>query len=68
MTPKAGIQMQVEIYRRMQPHERLQIGFELYELARTLSRAGVRYDHPDWNDHQVEQEVRRRLRLAAGIP
>jgi hypothetical protein len=68
MTPEERLQKQIEIYRRMQPHERLQIAFDLYALARTLSRAGVRHQHPDWDEHQVDAEVNRRFRLAAGIP
>jgi hypothetical protein len=68
VTPQEGLQMQLEAYRRMTPQERLQIAFDLYETARALVRAGVRHQNPDWNEHQVEQEVVRRFRLAAGIP
>jgi hypothetical protein len=64
MTPGEGLQKQIEIYRRMTGQQRLQIGFELYELARGLVRAGVRHQHPDWDDGQVEQEVIRRFLLA----
>jgi hypothetical protein len=60
--------MQIEAYRRMTPQQRLQIAFDLYELSRTLVRQGVRHQHPDWSDRQVEEEVLRRFRLAAGIP
>lgn len=67
MTPDEGTQKQIEVYRRMTPQERLQIGFELYELSRNLVRAGVRHQHPDWTEPQVEQEVVRRFCLAAGI-
>ncbi len=68
MTPEEGLQEQLEIYRRMTGQQRLQIGFELYELSRALVRAGVRHDYPDWDEWQVEQEVCRRFRRAAGIP
>jgi hypothetical protein len=68
MTPEEGLQQQIEIYRRMLPHERLRVGFELYELARALARSGVRYQHPEWDEDAVEEEVKRRFRLAAGIP
>jgi hypothetical protein len=67
MTPEQGFQRQNEIYRQMTPQQRLQVSFELDTLARTLVRAGVRHQHPDWNENQVEQEVLRRFRLAAGI-
>jgi hypothetical protein len=68
MTPEEGARMQIEGYRRMTPQERLQVSFDLYELTRTLARQGVIYQHPDWNEEQIHEEVSRRFRLAAGIP
>jgi hypothetical protein len=67
MTPKEGLQKQIEIYRAMTGQQRLQIAFDLYETSRALVRAGVRYQHPDWDEERVEQEVARRFRLANGI-
>jgi hypothetical protein len=68
MTPDEGLQKQIELYRAMTPQQRLQISFELDELSRQLVRSGVRHQNPDWSDEQVEREVKRRFRLAAGIP
>lgn len=68
MTPEEGVRKQLEIYRRMTGQQRLQIAFELSELTRELVRSNVRNYHADWTDQQVEQEVVRRFRLAAGIP
>jgi hypothetical protein len=68
MTPVEGMWKQIECYRRMTPQERLQVSFRLYELSRTLARQGVKYQHPDWDERQVEEEVLRRFRIAAGIP
>jgi hypothetical protein len=68
MTPEEGLRKQIEIYRTMTPQQRLQIAFELYETARTLVRAGVRHQHPELDERQVEQEVLQRFRHAAGIP
>ncbi len=67
MTPDEGLRKQIEAYRRMRPEERLRVGFELYDMARALARAGVRYQHPDWDEERVQREVARRFRLAAGI-
>jgi hypothetical protein len=67
MTPDEGLQKQIDCYRRMTPEERVRIGFELYDLSRTLTRQGIRHQHPDWPAEQVEEEVNRRFRLAAGI-
>ncbi len=68
MTAHDGLQKQIELYRAMTPQRRLQISFELDDLARELVRSGVRHQNSDWTDEQVEQEVKRRFRLAAGIP
>jgi hypothetical protein len=68
MRPDEGLQKQIELYRAMTPQRRLQISFELDELARQLARAGVRHQHPHWGTEQIEREVARRFRLAAGIP
>ena len=66
MLTHEGLEKQIEIYRRMLPQQRLQIGFDLYDLARDLVRAGIRHQHADWDEDQVEREVTRRFRLAAG--
>jgi hypothetical protein len=68
MSPEEGVQHQIECYRRMTPQQRLQIGFRLYELTRTLACQGVKHQHPDWNEEQIHQEVLRRFRIGAGIP
>jgi Rv0078B-related antitoxin len=63
-----GLQKQIEIYRGMTGSQRLQVGFELYDLARALVRSGVLFGHPDWSESLIQEEVNRRFRLAAGIP
>jgi hypothetical protein len=68
MGPDEGLQKQIELYRAMTAQRRLQISFELDALARQLARSGVRFQHPEWSIEQVEREVARRFRLAAGIP
>lgn len=68
MTPDEGLRMQIEVYRRMTPQQRLQVSFRLYQLERTLVRQGIKHQHPDRGEQQVEREVLRRFRLAAGIP
>jgi hypothetical protein len=67
MNPQQGLQKQIELYRQLTPQQRLKIGFDLYELTRTLARQGVRYQHPDWEEGKVEQEVNRRFQLATGV-
>jgi hypothetical protein len=67
MTPEEGMWTQIEMYRRMTPQERLQISFELDDWLRTFVHRGVKFEHPDWDERQVEQVVRRRFFLGAGI-
>lgn len=68
MTPEEGMWKQIELYRQMTGQQRLQISFELYDFTRLLVRQGVKHQHPEWDAQQVEAEVLRRFRLAAGIP
>jgi hypothetical protein len=67
MTPDDGLRLQIEIYRRMTPQQRLQESFRLYELGKTIARQGVKNQHPDWSSKQVDAEVVRRCLLGAGI-
>jgi hypothetical protein len=55
-TPEAD-RVQIEIFRRMAPEQRLKQALELTEFARALSAAGVRSRHPGYSDHQVHMAV-----------
>lgn len=68
MTSQEGFEKQIEIYRSMTGQQRMQIGFELYDLARDMVRCSVHHQHPDWEEQRIEQEVIRRFRLAERIP
>ena len=61
-SPEAD-RVQIDIYRRMPPEERLKQAFAMTEFARTLSAAGVRSRHPDYTEHQVHMAV---VRLTLG--
>lgn len=52
-------QEQAEILRQMTPEERLGVAGLLYGTARELKAAGLRAQHPDWAEAQVQDEVRR---------
>ena len=45
--------IQLEIYRRMSPEQRLEIGLELSALSRHLLREGIRMRHPEYSAHDV---------------
>ena len=47
-----------QILAKMSPEKKLEVAMQLYYSARELKAAGVRADHPDWNEKQVQQAVR----------
>jgi len=49
----------VEIFRAMTGERRLQLAEELYWSARKRKLAGLRAQHPDWAEEQLNAEVRR---------
>ncbi len=50
----------LRLYARMSPARRMAVVDNLVLSLRELSAAGVRAQHPDWNDAQVCREVARR--------
>jgi hypothetical protein len=68
----AAEQIQLRIFQRMTPAERLDCCFRWTRLTCDLARATVRSAHPDWSPGRVSREVGRRLtgidlsRLAPG--
>lgn len=51
-TPEAA-EVQLRIYRRMSPGDRLRQALELTGISRRLLAAGVRRRHPEYDDEQV---------------
>lgn len=51
--------MQIRILRSMTIEQRLQNALETSLLCREFMRAGVRNQHPDWPDKEIEREVHR---------
>jgi hypothetical protein len=64
MSPQAALDYQIERYREMSGEERLAIALDLHELSCDVAREGIRAQHPDADDAQVEKFLRRRLELA----
>jgi hypothetical protein len=50
---------QIEVLRAMSGQARLKVAGRLYWTARKIKAAGLRAQHPDWPESQVEAEVRR---------
>jgi hypothetical protein len=63
MTPTAALKAQIAAYRKMSGAQRLAIALELHEMACDIARAGIRRQHPDANDVEVEKQLRTRLKL-----
>ena len=55
-TPEAE-EIQLEIFRKMTPDERLQRGSELSKLCRTLLTDGVKHRHPEYTEDEVRLAV-----------
>lgn len=50
---------QVTALRAMSGVQRLRLAEQLYWSARKMKRAGLHYQHPDWSEERLEDEVRR---------
>jgi hypothetical protein len=47
------------VLRKKTPAERIAMAADANEMARKLAAAGIRHDHPDWSQRDVEREVAR---------
>ncbi len=56
--------LQIETYRAWDNTRKMRSMFEMFEFALQQARIGTRSRHPDWDDGQVEAEVRR---LVTGV-
>ena len=52
------VNIQNQILAKMSPEKKLEVAMQLYYSARELKAAGVKADHPDWDDKQIQQAVR----------
>ena len=53
-----GQRIQDEILRKMTPARKLELAMDLYWSARELKAAGLRSQHPDWSEEQVQAAVK----------
>jgi len=51
-------EIQIEIYKRMTPEQKLRICFDLNRSARELKAAWLRKIHPDWSEQKIKDAVR----------
>ena len=50
-------QVQIEIFKKMSAAEKVRLSMRLYWSARRLKAAGLRQQHPDWTEEQVQSKV-----------
>ena len=58
---------QIKKYRQMSGNERLMVGLRLHELSCEIARSRIRASLPNATSEEVDEELRRRLRLAYQI-
>ena len=49
--------LQLEIFKKMSPAKKWQLTMDLYYSMRALKKAGIKHQHPDWDDKKVENEL-----------
>ena len=64
MNAATALAKQIELYRQMTGEQRLKIALDLHEMSCNVAREGIRRQHPDANEAEVEQFLRARLKLA----
>lgn len=56
-TSDDAARIQLEVYRRLAPSERLNVGLELTRTSRDLLAQGIRARHPEYSDDEVKWAV-----------
>jgi hypothetical protein len=51
--------LQREIYRKMMPEQKLRVSLSLYHTAWALKMAAIKKQHPDWDEKQILQAVKK---------
>ena len=64
MTAADALDEQVRRYRQMTGEQRLAVALDLHEMSCDIARQGIRRQHPDADDAEIERLLRRRLELA----
>lgn len=49
--------VQIEIFKKMSPWQKLELSANLYFEARRLKAIGLQMQHADWSEEQIERKV-----------
>ena len=52
-TSEEAARVQLDIYRAMEPADRLRVGLELTQMSRQLLADGIRVRHPEYSDDEL---------------
>jgi hypothetical protein len=64
VSPEFATRLQVDRYRRMTCEERIGIALRLHALSCEMARVGIRRQHPEADEGEVNRLLRQRLELA----
>ncbi|HZI31458.1 MAG TPA: hypothetical protein VFF11_03900 [Candidatus Binatia bacterium] len=64
MNAATALQKQIERYRQMTGEQRLKIALDMHEMSCNIARAGIRRQHPDATESEIENFLHARLKLA----
>lgn len=67
-TSAEAARVQIEAQRRLGEEGRLRTAFDMSMTARALAAAGIRRDHPEWDDARVKRELLRIAFAPAELP
>jgi hypothetical protein len=56
----------VEVLRRLTPAQKLAQAHAMWRYARQRVEAAVRWQHPDWNESALREEISRRMLSGSG--
>jgi len=60
--------MQSRIHDSMTGEQRLLLALELSYITRELAKTGLRDEHPDWSEQQIDREFLRSVFAPAELP
>jgi hypothetical protein len=66
-TPEAQA-IWLQIQRSKTGEQRLLEALEMSLLVKEVTKSGIRRDHPDWDEKQVERELLRQIFLPKPLP
>jgi len=67
MTPTAALDEQIKRYQQMTGEQRLKVALDLHEFSCNVAREGIRHQHPNASEDEVERLLRHRLMLARNL-